>query len=188
MNDLLKWALILGGGYWAYSKFSGVGLSLPESPATPPATPATPRTPELPGPAAYGPQAGSELSGPALNLRNGLIAAWLGSQGKPWPEDNNPGNPSLSVTQWDTFMTGYISPGAKPVTGTQSVTADDYVKLRVTGNLGLSGLGARHYVQPRGRNLTPGVPRKRFFPTHNYVRAGTPMIHSSPSVLPRRAR
>lgn len=174
MNDLLKWALILGGGYWLYSKYASA------SPATPTGgTPAMPDAKAIADAQAkvladtkagiYGPQAGSALLGPALDLRNGLIAAWYGSQGKPWPADNNPQNPSLPVSQWDTFETGYISPSAKTVGGTQSVTADDYVKLRISQNLGLSGIPA----WARGRNLTPRVPRKRFF--KNYVRTGTPM-------------
>lgn len=83
------------------------------------------------------------LSGPALNLRNGLIAAWLGSQGKTWDAT---ANPTLAVSDWDAFMTGDISPAAKPVGGSQSVTADDYVKLRVTQNLGLQGIGYSFYA------------------------------------------
>lgn len=199
MNDLLKLILLGVGGYLLYEKF----FAAPSVPASTPAPggtalPTCPSGSSLVGdkcvltssltPGQFGPQAGSSLSGSPLDLRNGLIACWLGAQTPPKPWDAT-ANPSLSVTDWDNLLISCNSPSAKPVGGSQSVNADAYVNLRLAGNLGLSGLGVRpSFVHPRGRNLTPGTPRRRYFPApnRNYVRAGTPMTVRTQPVLPRR--
>jgi len=152
-------ALMSWNDYLAARTAAGIGVSIPNC-AFKAAGDTVVDPKSLPG--YYGPQGGSVLTGPSLDLRNGLVSAWLGSQGKQW--DIN-ANPSLTVAQWNNLETGYIDPFAKPVVDTRPgasqtpVTADAYVLMRTAS--GLSGLGAYKRI---GRGIGRG-----------YVRRGTPM-------------
>lgn len=137
-----------------------LGLSTPASQAIPGAhdgalavIPAASSSPAVPAAIAVTAIAPVELSGPSKDLRDGLVAAWLGSQGKQW-DATALASPKLKVSEWDALFQGSISPYGKPLGGSNSVTADDYVKARASAGSGLSGLGCSRV--PMGAIHGPG--------------------------------
>ena len=171
MGEVIKWVLILGGGYLAYEYFIAPMLATtPATPATPaaPVTPASHATPAAPAtPATHAAPAtpapsGHDSSGALSALAMKVYAA--------------AGSPAtLTADQWNYFwsqVSGVHQTANLFPTGnrTAQMNFGQYLAARAAQNLGVSGLGQFLRV---GRNTlrTGGCQPMRT----GYVRAGTPM-------------
>lgn len=189
MGEVIKWVLILGGGYLAYEYIIAPMLATPATPtpAAPGTTPATTTTPAMP-PSTPNPTPATPLPPPpAVNanpLSNSipnitqnaatLAAALITRATSDGVAKGGLINGQIGYTpqQWN-YVLNELYPGSKTLSSSsQIMSASDYVLARATklGQAGLTGLGqllrvGRQHLRTGGR-----APIGR-----NYVRTGTPM-------------
>lgn len=190
VGDLLKWGVILGGGYLAYVYFLAPAIASATAPAAPAATPpaAPPATPPATPPAAPpAPAAGTPGPCPLPNLPS----AMGGGPGCPPTTDSiatqqtkllAAAGATATSTETASLWNWYYNTAYNLPTSTswllgdngQPMTAAAYLALRKTagfsGYHGMGGLGVpRRPVLVRGNYIPHGVPMA---PPINYRRIG----------------
>jgi len=191
MGEVIKWVLILGGGYLAYEYFIAPMLATTLAPTTgvtpaattvtgtpvsstntTTATPVTVTTPPPPAVNAY-PLSNTipNATGTAATLASALIARAT-SDGVAKGGLVN-GSIAYTPQQWN-YIFNEMNPGNTKnlPSSSQAMSAGDYTLARATafGQAGLSGLGQLMRV---GRNTLRTGGRQPM--RTGYVRAGTPM-------------